>query len=136
MTTGLSYSQTDFRLPPGTNLPHVVAEYNLQLAVMAGQQSKNAFAMQQLVSMNQQGLITGREAIAFLIALDETIDFPEYYADIWRKFSADILAEFLSDVQALIRISAKNIAEEVYRSLYVLPPPRRGLMYRLIFGEE
>ena len=117
----------------------VVGEYEKQATVVEAQKAKTVYAMRLVTEIHNAGYLTKRDALAYLVALDDTADFPGEIGQIWDAARREQLIMFIDHIHKLIRTGAKNIAIEVNRSLYPPPPPpppkRRGFIARLLLGE-
>jgi hypothetical protein len=125
----------------GSDLPEIgwiVAEYEKQTTVADAQAAKTIFGMRLVAEIHNAGHLNKRDAIALLIALDQTTSFPGEIGQIYAAARREQVLLFVDHIHKLVRTGAKNIAIEVNRSLFPSappPPPKRGIVARLLFGE-
>ena len=116
----------------------VVQEYQRQASSITGQEAKTVYAMHQIDELHRYGYLTKIQAFQFMQALDETVSFENVFAQVHAAAQLEQLKLYVEHMHKLIRIGAKNIAEITDKSLYPPPPEpkRRGLIYRLWYGER
>lgn len=117
------------------HLSVILDEYDRQTYAIQGQEVKSSYGMRQMLRVLSDGTLVTGETLMLLCAMDLTAELPEPYAEMWRSFLHDVIDELLNSSMNLMRIGARNIALEVERTLYVLPPEKRGLLWRLLFGD-
>ncbi len=112
----------------------LVDEYTKQVAVAEAQKSKTTYAMRLVVDIHSAGYLAKHDAIAYIVALDDSSSFTGEIEKIYEAARREQLMLLVDEIHKLIRVGAKNIAIEVNRTLYPPPPPQRGLLARLLFG--
>ena len=121
----------------GPQVQAIVEEYDRQTGVIGAERAKNSYASRQIARLYQEGALTAHETFSFLVVLDDTVAWgDDFHVSLWRQFIRGLLEDLLNDMRNAVRLGARNIAIEIDRSLYVLPPSRRGLLWRLLFGEQ
>jgi len=123
----------------------LVAEYEKETAVIAGQAAKTVFAMQQLAELHRHGMLTTRDTIDYMMELDASTMLTDEGQQLFEKARRQQMLMFVDHLHKVLHLGDRNIAAEVDRSLYLkpavpaLPPPaprRRGIIYRLLFGND
>lgn len=112
----------------------LVDEYEKQVAVAEAQKVKTTYAMRCIVEIHNCGYLAKHDAVAYIVALDETSSFSGEIEQIYAAARREQLLLMIDHIHKLLRVGAKNIAVEVNRSLYPPPPPKRGVLARLLFG--
>ena len=116
------------------NLQLVLQEYNLQVAVQEATRAKAAFGLQQIAELHEVGALTKNQTYRLLVSLDVTAEFPPPYDTIWADAMRQQILEFIDHIHKAVRLGAGGIAEEIARTLYILPepPPKPGLLERIM----
>lgn len=118
----------------GGDLKRAIKEYGLQTTVIKIQSAKTVYAMQQLSELHEYGALSKKTTLEFLVALDQTVTFPDPMKQIWAESLREQTLMYVDQMHKLLRIGAKNIAIEVDRTLYLpeLPPHNPGLFVRIL----
>lgn len=116
------------------NLQLVLQEYNLQVAVQKATRAKTAFGLQQIAELHAVGALTKKQTFRLLVSLDVTAEFQPPYDTIWAEAMRQQVLEFIDHIHKAVRLGAGGIAEEIARTLYILPepPPKPGLLERIM----
>lgn len=122
-------------------LERVIAEYELQTAVMQAEQAATYYGTQLVIQLYRQGKLSVKEAIDFMVAIDPTTEYGSPYDEMWRQFNVDLMTDMYDMVMKALRLGSRNILQEIDRTLYLppVPPKRPGLFARIVaavVGEE
>lgn len=117
-------------------LDYALAEWNRQAATMSGQYQKALAGARFIRFIYENGLLSGAEALTYIQELDRSVSLTGFFAQVWQSFLEDSVNALIGDLKASMRIGAKAVAFEMARPLYLLPPRKRWLLTRMIWGEN
>lgn len=134
MTTLQSHTWPDDLPFTSQQLTRVIDEYELQTASAGAQYAKSVYCYRIISDLYHLNLITSRQTMEWMVALDHTVEFDGHYGEMWRQYSMTHMGDYLDTMLKADRLATRRIAEEIDRSLYLpLPPPKQpGLLVRLL----
>jgi len=110
----------------------IIEEYEKQMAVTEAQASMTAYAMRQMTELHSYGYATKVETLNVLQALDSSVSYTSPFDQMHAQHTREQLVMYVDHIHKALQLGAKNIAIEIDRSLYPPPPPKPGLIARLL----